>query len=187
MLPIIMSIQNERDKNKATAIFNRYYGTMLYIADSVLHEPHLAEDAVSASFIKILHHLDKIDLDDCTRTRGLIVIIVRNTAIDLLRRRNRMQTVPLEEYLNDGACEEPVLDQISIAEACEHIAQCITKLNKQYSDILYLKLVMGYGNEEIQRLLGITHDNVKTRLYRARRALKELLREEEKGLCTDKN
>ena len=180
MLLMFMAIENEMDRNKATDLFNQYYGTMLYIAGGILHEPHLAEDAVSTSFIKILKNLDKFDMNDCTRTRGLIVIIVRNTAIDIHRGLNRNQTIPLEEYMEDTN-DEPVIDQITIADACEHITQCISKLNKQYADILYLKCAMNYSNEEIQQILGISRDNVKVRLYRARKALKEMLWEEESG------
>lgn len=180
MLFLLTAIQNEKDRNKAAELFSRYYGTMLYIAGSILHESHLAEDAVSASFIKILNNLDKINMNDCTRTRGLIVIIVRNTAIDMLRGLNRKQTIPLEEYMEDTA-DEPVIDQITIADACEHITQCIAKLNKQHADILYLKCAMNYSNEEIQQILGIDHNNVKSRLYRARKALKEMLSKEESG------
>ncbi|SDO05626.1 RNA polymerase sigma factor [Acetanaerobacterium elongatum] len=180
MFFVFMAVENEKDRDKATELFNRYYGTMLYIAGGILHEPHLAEDAVSLSFIKILKNLDKFDMNDCTRTRGLIVIIVRNTSIDMLRGLNHNQTIPLEEYMEDTA-DEPVIDQITIADACEHITQCISKLNKQYADILYLKCAMNYSNDEIQQILGISQNNVKMRLYRARKALKEMLREEEKG------
>lgn len=180
MFLMFMAVGNEKDRDKAAELFNRYYGTMLYIAGGILHEPHLAEDAVSSSFIKILKNLDKFDMNNCTRTSGLIVIIVRNTAIDMLRELNRKQTIPLEEYMEDTA-DEPVIDQITIADACEHITQCIAKLNKQYADILYLKCAMNYSNDEIQQILGINQDNVKARLYRARKALKEMLWEEESG------
>lgn len=178
MFVLIMAIENERDREKATALYELYRGTMLYIAKSILHDPHLAEDAVSDAFLKIIDNLEKINIIDCYQTRGFIVIIVRSTAYDILRRQSRNQTIHFEEYMACSISEEPVLDEVSAKEACSKIAECINKLNKTYSDILYLKIEMDYSYEEIGKILGISRDNAKMRLSRARKALKEQFRKE---------
>ena len=179
MLAFIMVMETEEDREKAAEIYRLYQGTMLYTAKSILHETHLAEDAVSEAFIKIINNLEKINIIDCYRTRGFIVIIVRSVAFDILRRQNRNQTVPFEDYKEyPDSSKEPVFDDVSAREACSRIADCIARLNKNYSDILYLKIEMGYSYEEIGKMLGITPENAKVRLNRARKALKEQLRKE---------
>ena len=178
MFALIMAIENEEDREKAAALYKLYCGTMLYIANSILKEPHLAEDAVSKAFLKIIHNLEKIKTIDCYQTRGFVVIIVRNTAYDILRQRNRNKTIPFEEYMVSSISEEPVLDKVSAREACNKIAECITKLNKNYSDILYLKIEMDYSYDEIGEILGISRENAKMRMSRAGKALKKLLRKE---------
>lgn len=178
MFALIMAIESEGDREKATALYELYCGTMLYIAKSILQEPHLAEDAVSEAFIKIIDNLEKIKTIDCYQTRGFIVIIVRNTSIDILRQKKRNQEIPFEEYMVVANYEESVLDEVSAREACNKIAESITKLNKTYSDILYLRIEMDYSYEEIGKLLGISRENAKMRLSRARKALKEQLRKE---------
>ncbi len=126
MLALIMTIENEDDRNKAAEIYKRYYGTMIYIAKSILHDTHLAEDAVSEAFIRIINNLEKIDTFDCYKTRGFVVIIIRHVAIDMLRRQNRNQTVPLKDNIDYSGDSDLVLDDISSKEACKRIAECIT-------------------------------------------------------------
>lgn len=173
----VAALENEHDRDKISEIYRLYHGTMLYIAASVLKDPHLAEDAVSEAFIKIIKHLDKIDPVDCYRTRGFIVIIVRNTALDLWRKRAKgcEREVVLEEFAIPSGCLDPVLEKITSLEACQKIADCINQLHENYSDILYLKMELDCSNKEMAKILGISRDKVKMRLYRARQALEALL------------
>lgn len=174
----MLTIENERDRDKMTEIYNLYRGTMLYIANSILNEIHLAEDAVSEAFIKIMNNLDRINIVNCYRTRGFVVIIVRNVAIDMLRHRKK-QIVPLEDYDDYLGYEEMAFDNFSIKEACNKIISCIGRLKKNYSDILYLKIEFDCSYEAIGKILGISPENAKMRLCRARKALKKELKKEE--------
>lgn len=150
--------------NPDTALYNQYKGTMLYIVNSILHDIHLAEDAVSEAFIRIMNNLEKIDAVNCYRTRGFVVIIVRNIALDMLRIQKRHQTVPIEDYSDSIGYEEPDFHNITANEACAMITNSISKLHKTYSDILYLKMEFDCSNEELSKILGISQENVKTRL-----------------------
>jgi RNA polymerase sigma-70 factor (ECF subfamily) len=157
---------------------------MLYIADGILHDIHLAEDAVSEAFIKIIKNLEKINPADCYRTRGFVVIIVRNVALDMLKSRKRSRTIPIEDYSDSIGYEEPDYNNITAKEACEKITGCINRLNKNYSDVLYLKTEFDCSYEEIGKMLGISQANVKTRLSRARKALIAELKKEDD--CCDR-
>lgn len=171
-------LKDEKDRDKVAEIYKGYSKTMLYAANYILKEIHLAEDAVSEAFIKIIDNLEKIDQVDSYRTRAFIMIIVRNTAIDMFRKQKKNQTVSLNECNYDLGYEESAFDQFSVREACEKIGKGIAKLSKNYSDILYLKIEMDCSYEEMGKILGISRENAKMRLYRARKALKEELRKE---------
>ena len=54
---------------------------MYKVAYSILKDKILAEDAVQISFIKIMEHLDNIDISDKTKTRNFLGLICKNTAI----------------------------------------------------------------------------------------------------------
>ncbi len=178
MIAVLMTIEDDRDRDKVTEIYKLYSGTMLYIAKNILHEIHLAEDAVSEAFIKIIDNLEKIDTVDCYRTRGFVVIIVRNVAIDMLRKQKDNYTIPLENYDDYLGYEEPAFNNFSAKEACDKIVSCIARLNKNYSDILYLKIELDCSYEKMGKILGISQENAKMRLCRARKALIEELKKE---------
>ncbi|MFA0815500.1 MAG: RNA polymerase sigma factor [Anaerofustis sp.] len=175
MLALIMNIENRDDREKAKQLYRLYKGTMLFVANKVLHDTYLAEDAVSESFVKILKNLHKINDVDCNETKGFVVIIVRNTSIDMLKKLKR--ELPIEEIEETADAAEPVFDEVATKVAYEQIMEGIGKLQKSYSDILYLKAAFGYSNEEIAEVLGISAENTKVRLSRARKALLRQLRE----------
>jgi RNA polymerase sigma-70 factor, ECF subfamily len=179
LIAFIMTIEAKEDRDKVADIYRLYSGTMLYMANSVLNEIHLAEDAVSEAFIKIIDNIEKIDTVDCYRTRGFVVIIVRNVAIDILRKQRRNQIVSFGERNEDFGYEELAFDNISVKEACFKIISSIEGLKKEYSDILYLKLEFDCSYEEIGKILSISPENAKMRLFRARKALKKELKREE--------
>lgn len=179
MLPLVMLIKDEDDRKKAEEVFRRYSRIMLYVAKGILKDLCLAEDAVSEAFVRIINNLDKIDLDDCYKAKGFVVVIVRNTALNMLKRRQREKTVPLEDYIDCSHHGEPVFDQLTVREACAKIARAIASLNKTYADILYLRFEMDYSSDEAARVLGISPENARMRLSRARKALSELLGKEE--------
>ena len=68
-------------------LYLEYRSPMYRVALSVLRDEGLAEDAVQQSFLKMFQNFDKLDLSDCNKTKSFIVILVRNTAIDLYRKR----------------------------------------------------------------------------------------------------
>lgn len=177
LLTIIMMIENEKDRKKAEELYIQYSSTMLYIADSILHDVHLAEDAVSEAFIKIINNLDKINPKDCYWTRGFVVIIVRNVALDMLRKQKKSKETMID-FDDSISYEDLNFDNITAEEACQKIIKCIGGLKKSYSDILYLKMEFGYSYKEIGEIFGITQENAKMRVSRARNALKIELKKE---------
>lgn len=174
----MFSASNDKEQDKAEQLYKQYRSTMLYIAKGILTEKSAAEDAVSEAFIKILKNLDKFYEMDCYKTRALIVIITRNTAIDLLRSQNRIKPLSYEECLDYTDKDESVFDEVSAKNAYEKLTLYIQKLKPNYSDILFLKGIYGYSTDEIAGMLGITKENVSVRLNRARNALKEQLQKE---------
>jgi RNA polymerase sigma-70 factor (ECF subfamily) len=64
------------------------------------------------------------------------------------------------------------IDELDTRELVQH---CIAQLPESYRTILLLRDIEEYSTEETCRLLGLTEPNAKTRLHRARQALREML------------
>nr|WP_319489504.1 RNA polymerase sigma factor [uncultured Caproiciproducens sp.] len=177
MLIIIQEIQNEADRNFVEDLYNNYGSTMLYIAQGILKDRSRAEDAVSLAFLKIIDNLQKFCFENCNKTKGLVVIIVRHVCYDILKNEKRRQTLPLEENEEvAGDTEDTPLESIVSAESYHFVMDCLSCLNDRYRDVLRLKLVYEYKDEEIAQMLAISQGNVRVRFHRARMALLEEMR-----------
>ena len=178
MLAIFISmLHNDKSKDKLTKIYEKYYGTMLTVAQSIITDRALAEDAVSESIITIIKNLHKINYIDCHKTRAYIVIITRSRAINILNKQKRFIAESIDELeLPDSNIS--ILDDLTAKESCERITKHILSLPKSLSDVLYLSIVLEHSNKEIADLLSISNDAVRQRLSRAKAQIKIKLAEE---------
>lgn len=173
MLIYLSMIETEEDKNKFILLYEKYRKLMFYIANQVLKDDYLSEDVVHQTFIKIIENLDKFSEVDCHKTKSYIVIMVRNCAINLYNQRKNHPTISLEDevdLMDDQAFE---IDELDI------ISQAITKLPIIYKDILSLKYVQEFSNEDIAESLGISEATVRKRLERAKYKVQQILKETE--------
>lgn len=177
MLPIHLSmITTEEDKDIFIILHDIYSETMYKKAYSILNDSILAEDAVQESFIHILKNFDKVIKKKCPQTRKYFVNIVRNISIDIYRKRKKQHTLSFDDF------EETIIDDFANIETIlegKEIESYLFQLPKSYYIILSLKYDEGYSYKEIADILSITEENVKKRIYRARKKLKEILSEKE--------
>lgn len=177
MLPCVMSIRNDSDRGLVEELFNRYGSLMLSIANKYFNDTCSAEDAVSLAFEKIIKNLQKINFEDCNKTKRLLVIIIRNTCADMRRREPKYETVPLDDCEEaDGSGAESLPELLVSEETCEAVLACLGKMKAEHKDILRLKYDFNYTDEQIAQLLGIKAQNARVRLHRARKALIEEMR-----------
>lgn len=173
MLLYLNLIETEEDKRKFERIYLAYKQTMFYAANRVLKNHHSSEDAVHQAFLRIVDNLDKINETDCHKTQAFLVVITEHIAIDIYRKRKREDMVSFDEleiYIADDTCpENEVIDEISSA---------ILKLPVNYSTVLRLKFSQGYSDSEIAEILDIKQENVRQRIYRAKKKLSQLLQKE---------
>ena len=179
MLIFIQAIQNEPDRNLVEELYNKYSNTMLYIAQGILKDRYRAEDAVNQAFIKIIENLQKFSFENCNKTRGLVVIIVRNICYNMIKSEKNEKIVPLEDFKNiPENAEDTPLNYVISVEGYDFVMTCLSHLSDKFKDILRLKFVYDYTDDEISKTLEITPDNARVRLHRARKALMEEMRRE---------
>lgn len=91
----LAALESDGDKKQFRELYRRYHRVMERTALAVLHDPHDAEEAVQEAFLRVIENFSKIDEIPCKDLGGWLVIIVRNEAITILRRRRCH--LPLEE------------------------------------------------------------------------------------------
>lgn len=179
MLMFYLSLMDtEAEKTKFEQIYHQYRKLMFYIANQILCDDALAEDAVQDAFIKIIENLDKIEDIGSHKTKSFLVIIVRNHSINIYNERKRKAWVPLEnaDYL---LFEDLVLDKINNPlEESDVFQKVIKKLPVIYRDVITLKYVHEFSNEEIALFLNINEATVRKRMERAKNKIQELIEKE---------
>ena len=171
-------LSDEAAKNKFEQLYLQYRHTLYWVALQILNDSSLAEDAVHDAFLRILNHLENISLEKCNKTRTFVVIIVRSIAIDMLRKKKKLAETDLEEQYALSAGEQSDPEMVLLEKENNiTIKKALKKMKQSYTDILTLQVVYGKSNQEIAKMLNLSPENVRIRLFRARQRLLSLLKE----------
>jgi len=157
---------------------------MLRLAERLLRDRELAEDAVQEAFINAFRGLE--DFEGRSSLKTWLHRITINAALAKLRQLKRVAEQALDEHLPEFdryhcRIESPWTHLASTQEVMESerlralVHTKIGELNDDYRIILQLRDIEGYDTSEVASLIGISQSNVRIRLHRARAALKKLL------------
>lgn len=169
MLVYIQMIDAPEEKDKFERLYLKYRDLMFYIANKILQNQQDAEDAVHAAFLSIAENVEKVSTPDCPKTKGYIVTITENKAIDLYRKKKRHPKALL--------LEETAGLEVSY-EGSHAIAHCLARLSSRDRDILMLRYRYGYTAREIAKMLNLSEANANKRIQRAKERLEKLCKEE---------
>lgn len=152
------------------------YATTLYrVAYSVLRNAEDAEDAVQEAFLRVLRHRET--LGEVRDHRVWLIRIVWNIVLD---RKRRAKTRPETDDVGELARVLPAggLSAEERAAAAQHHARVlglVETLPEKEREVLMLSAFDELSSVEIAGVLGITESSVRSRLFRARNLMAELL------------
>lgn len=165
-------------------LMQAYGGRLLAVARRMLRSEEDARDAVQEAFLSAFRALDGFQGD--ARLSTWLHRITVNACLMRLRTRRRKPEEPIDDllptFLEDGHQAQPAAawreagdDALERRQTRELVRSCIDRLPEGYRTILVMRDVEELDTEETARLLGLTPSAVKTRLHRARQALRTLL------------
>jgi RNA polymerase sigma-70 factor (ECF subfamily) len=156
---------------------------MLGLANRVLLDPHLAEDAIQEALMVV--HNKGNDFDGRSEVRTWLYRVTINAALTLRRKRamNECDIDELQPDFDANACriEEPwptlrTTDEVlEEAELTSYVRRSVEALPEAYRICLQLRDFEELSVREVSEILDISVENVKVRTHRARSALKRLL------------
>jgi RNA polymerase sigma-70 factor (ECF subfamily) len=146
------------------------------IAYRMLRSTAEAEDATQEIFLRAYTKLATYDRQRKFST--WLLSIASNYCIDILRRR-RATLVDLDEVAFALPSEAPGPERSALNhEQREAVVRAINQLPDTYRLITVLRYYHDLSYQEIEQITGLTEATVKTRLFRARRQLEDLLEAE---------
>jgi len=169
------------DQEAIAELVGRHYATSLRVARSILHNEQEAEDAVQNAYSAAFRCLDSYRQD--ARFATWITRIVVNQSIMRLRRQHRARCVSLEEMVAERSLSrfftshEPTPeDAVGRREVAAVLLRAVGRLPETLRLAYTLHAVKGLPLDEVARKLGLTIAAAKTRVFRARMALRTRLR-----------
>ncbi|MCR5565908.1 MAG: sigma-70 family RNA polymerase sigma factor, partial [Clostridiales bacterium] len=137
-------------------------------ANSVLHDPQAAEDAVQEAFSRI--YALRSGLDEKCSFSAYLFTIVRRICIDTLRKQRRFPDLPGE--LPEPPVESAEAECIRNWERLNRI-HLLAVLDETDRKLLLAFSLEGKPTKQIAREMNLSDGQVRVRLHRIRRKLKK--------------
>lgn len=159
-------------------------GRLLAISQRFLRNEEDARDAVQDTFLQAYRALGSFAGD--ARISTWLHRIAINASLMRLRTRRRKPEESIDallpKFLEDGHQREPAVEWLEPSDvALERretramVRECIDRLPDTHRTVLLMRDIEELDTDEAAKLLGISTNAVKTRLHRARQALRALL------------
>jgi RNA polymerase sigma-70 factor (ECF subfamily) len=126
----------------------------------------LSSDILQESFLRLFERYEAERL-----TPQLLYTIGRNMVIDRLRQR-KTQPVTIEDHDCANTQEE---HQHLVREEYRAVLTAMKQLEEDERDLLSLLISSGMGYREISAVTGLTEANVKVKVHRARKKLRNFM------------
>ena len=144
-------------------LFNQYHNMVYRIAIVYTRSRQDAEDIVQTVFMKLLSGRTQ---PMPGHERAWLTTVTVNSCRDLIRWKWRRKTEPLVDTIPFFDPEESAL------------FSAVTALPMKYRTVVHLHYYEGYTCDEISDMLNIKPSAVTMRLHRARKLLRDMLKED---------
>ena len=157
------------DRNALGRLYVRYRLRLYGYCFRLLRNTAEAEDAVHETFLKVSGGADSLTATGAFRS--WVFRIARNESLMILRRKHGHRAADPDE-LSD---ETTPLEILMAKDAGEVVRRVLDRLRVDYRDVLLLREVEGLSYAEIALVTEATLDSVKSRIFKARKALQQNL------------
>ena len=184
ILPIILAIRDEDDRNFVAEVYTKHTKQLQAIAKYYLENKLDVEDCVQDVFIVLIDRVEDFRYWDETHQLGFLTKSCRFIAINKYNYNKRRYEKQISYNLPDGSDidfidEESYIERIIVSkENQKRFAQLIEDMDPKYGDILYFRCFLGMKNVEIAKMINVSEQVVSARLKQARKILLTTKKEE---------
>lgn len=177
---------SQEDNEFFQSFYEQNKNFLFYIANRYTSSPADCEDVVQDAVIRLMQNIPSIrGLDHCKAAK-YIALTVRSAYLDLRKKRHKQQEISLEESVLDALLEKESLLTDNSTDLRMELILLKESLSPREWILLEGKYILGYDQEELSELIGVTPDSIRMTLSRARtKARKILLPESGKDGATD--
>ena len=157
-------------------LYKLYSPAMFNICVRMMNSREEAEDLLQDAFVSAFKNIDYYR-EESTFGSWLKRIVI-NKCINAINKKSvelaeLNESITKEEELEDEGSGDLLYEELSV----DGVKQAIAKLSAGYRTVLTLYLLEGYDHLEIAGILGISESTSKTQYLRAKKRLREILKE----------
>lgn len=158
---------------KTVDVFFRYINSNYYFNKEDI------EDIISDFYVKVWDAVKKYD--EKLSFPAYIWTILKNTIKDALKKNNDLSFSSLDKQDAWDSFSEQIADETDLTLILEQnfkfeqIEVAIKELDDLSKDIIYLKFIEEKSNDEIEKILWLSQENIRQKISRAIKYLKSLL------------
>ena len=169
MLALLLTqLETEEDKKLFRQIYKTHYKLIYSIALKYLSSKDMAKDVFQEVFIAIVKNFDLLKSLSEEKIKAWICLVTKNKSLNI--NKKEAHSVPTDS----GWFEER---PGALGELANYIflVDEINNLPEMYRNVLQWHYIWGFSEKDIAKQLNITPENVRQRVSRARKKLKERL------------
>lgn len=162
-------MKNRKKESLYKEIYDKYHKDMYRYALNLSKSKSEAEDIVQESLLRAWSGIE--NLNDLSSSKSWLLTIVRREFLRKIEQAKRRK----EDELSDSEYLLPSDFDLDNQAELNEVINLILLLEEEYKEILLLQSIYGYKVKEISDLLNINENTISTRVFRARKQLKELM------------
>jgi RNA polymerase sigma-70 factor (ECF subfamily) len=156
------------------ALFRDHHKGIFRVAYRITGSQSDAEDVLQTIFVRLTPGWGDRSLEP--NPRAFLYRAAINASLDIVRRRQRINSVPLEVVDFDPSPSSSVstpADEFADQELRELVREAVAKLEGRAAQAFVLRYYEGYDNSQIAEVLGTSQMVVAVTLHRARTRLRK--------------
>lgn len=163
--------------NAFSVLVDRYKDLIFSLALKMVKNREEAEEVAQDTFIKIFNSLDKFKGDSKFST--WIYKVAYNTCLDRIKKNKKDEGNILIDDFSEHLVKtvENALSKMMDEERKKSIQDCLNLLPRDEGFLLTLFYFEDQSLEEIAKIMDITSNNVKVKLFRSRQKLASILKQ----------
>ena len=153
-------------------IYAMYYRLVMAPAKHVIDDDKRCEDICQEVFVKLLNREKPIEESEI---RYWLLVVTKNTALDFRKKlkMDKVQIEPMSDENDSGTTAREPLRQVVGKESHREVMDALREHDPKGMEILIGIEIEGRTVEELAAQYGMKPNNLRTRLYRVRKWLKE--------------
>ena len=171
----VVALLARSDESALAELYDRFGRVAYGLANRILRDEKLAEDAVQEGFLAAWRNADRF-MPERGKASTWLLTLVHRRAVDLVRREDRRRAEPLSESIEPGPSYSAEEDAWLRFER-ERVQLALKQLPDQQREALELAYYGGFSQTELAERLGQPIGTIKSRMFTGLARLRELLAE----------